>query len=65
MKHRFIIVLAVLALGAIGAPTATAQKSPCTNKTVRLLSAPVADDRLGQQLWIQESCGKRARFPFG
>ncbi len=65
MKRTFLIAAIVAVVAAFGAPTATAQKSPCSAKLSRLTPAVPHLDTQGAQLWIQRSCGRRSTFPFG
>jgi hypothetical protein len=62
MKYTFLIVLVVLLIAAIGAPSATAQRAPCAQKAAtRALPTPA----FGLQLYVQERCGRRIGMPFG
>ena len=65
MKRTFLIAAIVAVVAAFGAPTAAAQKSPCSAKLSRLTPAVPHLDTQGAQLWIQRSCGRRSTFPFG
>jgi hypothetical protein len=62
MKYTFLIVLVVLLIAAIGAPSATAQRAPCVQKAaLRALPTPA----FGLQLYVQERCGRRIGMPLG
>ena len=65
MKRTLLIAAIVAVVAAFGAPTATAQKSPCAAKLSRLTPAVAHVDTQGAGLWIQRSCGRRSTFPFG
>jgi hypothetical protein len=66
MKRTSLIALTVIAIAAIGAPTASAQKAPCTKQVSRLAPAiRSADIGGGLDLWVQKACGRRSALPFG
>jgi hypothetical protein len=62
MKLTFLIILVTLAVAAVVAPSATAQRAPCAQKSsLRALPTPA----FGLQLYVQESCGRRIGMPLG
>ena len=62
MKYTLLIVLAALLVAAIGTPSATAKRAPCSQKaTLRALPTPA----FGLQLYVQQRCGRRIGIPFG
>lgn len=62
MKFTLLIVLTVLLVAAVGAPSASAQRAPCAQKAAtRALPTPA----FGLQLYVHERCGRRIGMPFG
>jgi hypothetical protein len=62
MKYTFLIVIVGLLIAAIAAPSATAQRAPCAQKSaLRALHSPA----FGLQLYVQERCGRRIGMPLG
>ena len=62
MKYTFLIALMALLIAAIAAPSATAQRAPCVQKSsLRTLPTPA----FGLQLYVQERCGRRSGMPLG
>jgi hypothetical protein len=62
MKYTFLVVLVALLAVAVGAPSATAQRAPCSQKaSLRALPTPAGS----LQLYVFERCGRRVGVPFG
>jgi hypothetical protein len=62
MKYTLLIVLTALLIAAVGAPSATAQRAPCSQKaSLRALITPASD----LQMYVFERCGRRIGLPFG
>jgi hypothetical protein len=62
MRLTFLIVLVALLIAAVGASSATAQRAPCSQKSL-VRALPTSE--FGLQLYVLQRCGRRVGLPFG